>query len=168
MEKIWKPVVGYEDYFSISSEGDVYSHRTDRILKQTIHKNGYYLLSTYLNGRKSKSVCFRVHRLVAQAFIPNPENKPHVNHLDGNKLNNAVDNLEWCTPQENVRHAYDTGLISTPLKGVDNPLCKLTTEDLEYIKKVYKPHCRKYGSRALARKFSISHSQILRHIEYNL
>ena len=74
-----------------------------KILKPTIRNNGYYFVTIQ---RKQ----YMVHRLVAQTFIPNPENKPQVNHIDGNKKNNQVDNLEWCTAKENTIHAYSIGL----------------------------------------------------------
>lgn len=69
---------------------------------------GYVAVHLYKNSR-----CYRflVHRLLAEAFIPNPLNKPFINHIDGNRENNSLDNLEWCTHQENIQHAYDTGLV---------------------------------------------------------
>ena len=81
-----------------------------KILKPNFNKmNGY--LSVYVKNKDGKYRYCYVHRLVAQAFIPNPENKKEVNHLDGNKLNNCVDNLEWVTREENIRHAFDNELI---------------------------------------------------------
>lgn len=74
----------------------------DRALKQIEVKRGYLVVNLYID-RKLKQ--FRVHRLVASAFINNPENKPHINHKDGNPKNNHVNNLEWCTPKENVNHS---------------------------------------------------------------
>ena len=80
---------------------------TARIMPQTIQRTGYYAVMLWL-GNKSK--CATVHRLVAEAFIPNPDNLPCINHKDGDKLNNQVTNLEWCTYQENMQHAVRTGL----------------------------------------------------------
>lgn len=80
---------------------------TARIMPQTIQRTGYYAVMLWL-GNKSK--CAKVHRLVAEAFIPNPDNLPCINHKDGDKLNNQVTNLEWCTYQENMQHAVRTGL----------------------------------------------------------
>ena len=107
----WRDVVGYEKYFKISNKGNVFSKRSNKVLKLHTHPNGYYIFSTHLDGRKSKAICFKVHRLVAKAFIDNPENKPVVNHIDGVKLNNNVNNLEWCTHKDNTKHAILMGLV---------------------------------------------------------
>lgn len=76
-----------------------------------------------------KNICFKVHRLVAEAFIPNPGRKPEVNHKDGNKANNRIENLEWCTNKENISHAIDYGLI-VGKRGIDNCNAKLTMEQV--------------------------------------
>ena len=78
------------------------------MLKQTLNSHGYYCVTITLKNHKQKVV--QVHRLIAQTFIPNPKNKPQVNHKDGNKLNNDVSNLEWVTVQENIVHAFENGL----------------------------------------------------------
>lgn len=98
--------------FFITADSKVISLKTKRILKQTINKNGYYTISTYPEGRGSKAVCYRVHRLLAMEFVSNPDNKPFVNHKDGKKLNNSISNLEWVTNQENTTHAHSTGLCN--------------------------------------------------------
>lgn len=107
LEEIWKPVVGWEGRYEVSSLGRVRSISTKWhrgiIRKFHIRGTGYYHV-TFTRGNKSYN--FYVHRLVAQAFIPNPENKPEVNHKDGNKLNNTVENLEWATYTENILHSY--------------------------------------------------------------
>lgn len=100
-----KPITGFENY-TISESGKVNNGRKD--LKTFQNQGGYECLKlTDVGGNKKH---FTLHRLVATHFIPNPENKPEVNHLDGNKSNNSVDNLEWCTSSENKRHARDNGL----------------------------------------------------------
>jgi hypothetical protein len=110
-DETWLPVTGYEGMYEVSNHARVRSldrnGRKGRILKQTIFNTGYYHVSLSIgNVRPNK----RVHRLMMLAFAPNPENLPHINHIDGNKLNNAMDNLEWCTPKHNTRHAFATRL----------------------------------------------------------
>lgn len=77
-------------------------------MKLSINNSGYVQISLFQNGKRKPVL---VHRLVAENFLENKENKPYVNHIDGNKLNNKMDNLEWCTCQENINHAYQKGLI---------------------------------------------------------
>ena len=156
--EIWKDVVGYESIFSISNYGRVYSKRTNKILKQVRNKFGYLTIPTKINY---VNYCFRVHRLVAEAFLENPDNKPEVNHKDGNKENNCQVNLEWCTGSENVKHSYDTGL-RTAKSGFDNYGSKLTPEQVDYIRENYKPYCRTNGARALAKILDVHHTQVSR------
>lgn len=157
----FRDVIGYEDLFQVSNIGRVLSKRTNKILKQVVSKTGYYIFATKIGGRSGKDVCFKVHRLVAQAFIPNELAKPQVNHKDGDKLNNSVDNLEWATASENVKHAFRTGLASNK-KSVDSLLSKLTRQDVDYIKLVYIPRSKEFGARALGRKLGVCHSTIMR------
>lgn len=107
---LWKPVQGYEGLYEVSNTGEVKSTfygKNPRILKKSKTSTGYCKVELYKN-KKRKSL--RVHRLVAIAFIPNIDNKPNINHIDGNPLNNNVINLEWCTQKENVIHAIEIGL----------------------------------------------------------
>lgn len=161
MERVeeWRDVVGYEEHFQVSNKGRIFSKRTNKILALGVNKKGYSVLSTRIGGRNGICKCFRVHILVAKAFIPNPHNKPIVNHKDGNKLNNEDWNLEWATYSENSKHAYENGL-TIPLKGKDKVQSKLTEEDVRYIRSVYKPYDKKYGARILADKYGVSHTII--------
>ena len=102
--------------------------------------------------------CFNVHRLVAQAFIPNPENKPFVNHIDGNKHNNCVENLEWSDALENARHAIRTGLKK--IDGTFNVNAKFNAEEIKEIREIYKPRDKKFGQAALAKKYGVHHDTI--------
>lgn len=101
------PLKGFEHDYSIAKDGTILSLLTDQIVKPSVNSNGYLKVTLHKDG----STCTRqVHILVAQQFIPNPDNLPVVNHIDGNKQNPNVTNLEWCTQQENVIHAHKTGL----------------------------------------------------------
>lgn len=105
MQEEWRDVLGFEKYYQVSSFGRVKSllHKKPRILKQQFIGRGYLCVHLRHLGMDAPSTL--VHRLVAQAFIPNPEGKPQVNHIDGDKTNNRVDNLEWATAQENLLHS---------------------------------------------------------------
>ncbi len=153
----WKDVVGYENYFMVSDLGRVYSKRTSKILKQTISKTGYSTFATKIGGRKGKSRCFKVHRLVAEAFVFNFENKPFVNHKDGNKLNNVSENLEWCTKSENTIHALEKGLL-IPLRMEESPHAKLDMIRAEKIRLEYSEE--KITHRELAKKYKVGKTTI--------
>ena len=132
----WRDVVGYENYFKVSNKGNIFSKRSNKVLKLCTHKSGYVLFTTRLEGRNGKSLCFKVHRLVAVAFINNPENKPIINHIDSNRSNNNVTNLEWCTYKENVSHCIMMGRF--PYRyGKDNHQTKLSVEDVVFIRENY-------------------------------
>lgn len=163
MVTIWKDVVGYEEYFSISSCGKVYSKRTKKELVLGMSKTGYKVLNTRIGGRKGVCKCFKIHRLVADAFVPKTtEERVFVNHIDGDKLNNDYRNLEWCTIAENNSHARLMGLSSSAhLLDLNRVNRKLSDEDVLFIRKNYKPYCKENGSRALSRKYSVSHNVVL-------
>lgn len=101
-----KTIMGFEEYL-ITTCGKVWSLKSKRFLKNQTDRYGYYYVHLQTKGKEKK---YKIHRLVALAYIPNPENKPQVNHIDGNKLNNSVSNLEWVTAKENTEHAWKTGL----------------------------------------------------------
>jgi len=139
----WKDIEGYEGIYKISNLGEVKSLER----KSAFNRNGKSFFRTYhekilkpaLSGSTSDKylvVCLcknkrshtnKIHRLIAKAFILNPENKRCVNHIDGNKTNNHISNLEWCTHSENMKHAYKIGLATSPMLGrfgKDHPLHK--------------------------------------------
>ena len=108
----WKPIQEFNGEYEVSNIGRVRSMKrykgvVGRIMPQTIQRKGYYAVTFWMNN---KAYCRKVHRLVIEAFTPNPDSLPCINHIDGNKLNNHVSNLEWCTYQANMQHAVRTGL----------------------------------------------------------
>lgn len=121
--EIWRDVVGYEGRYQASDLGNIKSLISNKILKPRIDKNGYFKVILYTgNGDKKE---FRLHRLIAETFIPNPENLPCVNHIDEDKTNNAVDNLEWCTVAYN--NTYGTRLERMS-KTRSKPIIQLSLE----------------------------------------
>lgn len=117
MEEIWKDIENYEGLYQVSNLGNVKSFprngtiKQERILKQTIDNNGYLIVGLHKNN-KAKKVC--VHWLVANAFIPKEKEHKVINHIDGNKLNNKLFNLERCTQSHNVKESYRLGLEVPP------------------------------------------------------
>lgn len=161
-----KPIKELEDLYEIDENGNVYSlprikrtPTTEFLSKEKIlkpYKNCWgYLLVDMRKGNKRYIKC--VHRLVAETFIPNPDNKPQVNHIDGNKNNNCVTNLEWCTCSENQFHAFENGLKP---KNFDHPFSKFSEKDIKYIRENYIPNKRGNGIRTLAKKFGVCDSTI--------
>lgn len=106
--------------YRIEKDGRIYSLRRNKYLIPKLNHDGYLRIQIWDKGKCS---FVAIHRLVAQEYIPNPENKPFVNHINGNKRDNRVENLEWCTQKENIHHAFKTGLAhkQEPNTG---PLCK--------------------------------------------
>lgn len=124
MKEIWKDIKEYEGLYQISNTGKVRSFLTNKLLKLAINHKGYKVTYLYKNGKRKT---ISVHRLVAINFILNPHNYPQVNHIDGNKQNNNMDNLEWCDNDYNQRHAQKNGLnLTCPIR-----LLKVT-EQLEF------------------------------------
>lgn len=103
-EEIWKEIAGFEGLYAVSSKGRVKNLKSGKVLKNLVNTHGYARVGL-CNGNGTKRKMIRVHRLVAQAFIPNPNGLPQVNHIDEDKTNNNVSNLEWCTASQNTRHS---------------------------------------------------------------
>lgn len=157
--EVWKSIDGYEGLYEVSNNGQVRSldrydsmgrFRPGKVLKQCFDGKGNYL-HVNLCG---KSV--NVHRLVAKAFIDNPHNYKEINHIDEDKTNNHVLNLEWCTHKYN--NTYGSKVDST--KGVNNPRSKLTEIDIVEIRRLYTPHSKRYGAKALAERYGVSYHYI--------
>ena len=152
MNEIWKPIEFADGYY-VSNLGRIKSTRRNRelILKLSHTKDGYVKCGITIHGSSCR---FRVNRLVAEAFIPNLENKPTVNHKDGNKDNNRASNLEWMTRSEQMEHAYSLGL-KKPMRGTSHSKSKLTEEDVRWIRQHYKARDKEYGMFALAKRFNV-------------
>ena len=136
--EIWKDIKGYENYYQVSNYGRIKSKARirkgkqkqfyltkEKILRAHVNKKRGYV--QILLTKKAEQRLYLCHRLVAEAFIPNPNNYSEINHIDGNKQNNYVKNLEWCTHSENIKHAYNKSLI---------PETKNRPKGLKYKKEV--------------------------------
>lgn len=165
MSETWKAIAGYEGYFSVSDLGRIRSetrtvpHKrhgsvtyTGKMLSPTITERGanrYCLINLTKDG-KGKS--WLVHRLVAAAFVDNPNDQNVVNHIDGDGTNNRASNLEWISAQENTEHAYRLGLAKGNV-GIKNPSAKLTVDDVRAIKELIREG--QMTQRAIAEKFGV-------------
>ena len=169
--EVYVNIRGYEGYYQVSNYGNVRSldrvikEKTGkpqtlkgRVLKQRINPGGYYYVGLGKNGSKAT---FAIHQLVAQAFIPNPKNKKTVNHMDGNKLNNSVANLEWSTYSENLEHAYKAGLrqaVKSSEVASKNYKRKLTEQQVREIKRLLA--AGNLTHKEIATKFGVARSTI--------
>lgn len=131
-----KSVLGFKKFFWVSEDGILVSRRTKKILSQTLSETGYWTHATKIGGRNGRAICFKIHRLVAEVFVPNLNNKPFVNHINGIKTDNRYTNLEWCTAQENTIHAHSIGLIKH-VEGENVGSSKLTNNDAIIIRDLY-------------------------------
>lgn len=178
-ELVWKDVAGFEGFYKVSENGDILSlarvdtyinqgtlvkrNRSEKMLTHKVSRTGY---ATYHLRDATRDIESwpSAHRLVAIAFIPNIDNKPYINHKDGDKLNNHYSNLEWCTAQENTQHAYDNGLAKSVIykftkRLEDSPQTKLKNVDIPVIKQL------KLGGwtyDAIAKKFGVGLSSIFK------
>lgn len=166
-EEKWRPVIGYENIYDVSSIGRIRSISKplkrkkrdrilihNRILKPSVHPCGYRQV---VLSKNKKQKTLRVHRIVAMAFIQNENNLPFVNHKDGNTGNNIVENLEWCTPKENTLHSYrELGRI--PIHGETHNKAKLSNKDVIEIRRKYVPY--KYSFDKLGKEFRVDPSAI--------
>ena len=142
MQEIYKAVPGFEGYYEVSNLGNVkslghYNNRKPKILTQdnSKGKSGIYKrVKLYKDGKCTR---FLVHRLVALVFIPNPENKPEVNHIDNDTTNNVVTNLEWCTHSENMLHSHKQGRQDKALKAAAKARAKAAKLKAETKYKAY-------------------------------
>jgi hypothetical protein len=151
----WRDVPGFEGRYQVSDQGRVKTfcrHAEGRIMHPTLLSSGY--LQACLTSPNGAQVRYRLHRLVALVFIPNPDNLPEVDHLDCDKQNCAAANLEWVTSQENMRRAAQNGLM---LRGEKNHKARLTAADVSVIRG---DALAGVGVRALAARYGVHRNTI--------
>ena len=162
MKEKWTDIKNYENCYQVSNLGNIRSLPRNgtikhiRILKPYIDNHGYYIVTLSCKNIKKT---YKIHRIVAETFINNPNNKTQINHIDGNKLNNNINNLEWCTILENNIHARENNLKPDD-SGINNANSKFTKKDINYIRNMYIKGDKIYGCIALANKFKVSKSTI--------
>ena len=145
---MWKECKMCTSYL-VSTEGEVKHKKTNKILKPKIDKDGYLSVGLSMGARGQRKMVF-IHRLVAEAYVPNPYDKPLVKHIDNNKNNNKYTNLIWITEQEAVSKKSNKGSASYN--------AKLTDFQILYCRMVYIPRDKEFGCVALAKKFGVSKS----------
>lgn len=159
----WRDVVDenneYKRTYQISNYGRARSFKQGKVKLLEIqddHDNGYLYICFYSNGKRDFANTL-IHIIVAKAFVPNPDNKPQVNHHDGNKKNNCAWNLEWVTPSENINHAYELGLAKS---GCEHCRAVLTPEQVREIRHDCVLGDLEHGIKYFARKFNVSDNVI--------
>jgi NUMOD4 motif len=134
--EIWKPIAGYEGIYEVSDQGRIKrvapadNSYPGKILAGGLDKDGYRILLLYKNGKRKT---FKAHRLVAEHFVPNPNNLPQVNHQNAVKTDNSANNLEWCSCQHNISHAVSKGLWNAA-KGANHGNSKLAEDQVIEIR----------------------------------
>jgi hypothetical protein len=159
MIETWKNIIGFDGEYQVSNLGRIKSlkkNKLEKLLSQCNHTNGYKYVSLSKNGVAKH---YYVHRLVAESFLLNSDNKLEVNHIDGDKTNNHVENLQWVTRQENVKHEFDNGYGYVPnLKGENHGSSKLKESQVINIYIAY--HKDNIRISDLSKKYNISESAI--------
>ncbi len=160
MQENWLPILGYEGFYEVSDCGRVRRVKggrgsvAGRILTCKVAPNGYQHVDLSIRDKKTR---FLIHRLVATAFIGVPEFGAEVNHKDGCKTNNKIENLEWVTRGQNLSHAYRTSLKKHhDVRGANNPRARLTDAQVEEIRGLK----GKLGQRAIAKRYNVSRTTI--------
>lgn len=151
-----KDVKGFEGNYTVNENGDVFSTRSGEKLAP-VQVGGKYWYVHLCNGKKHTKLV-RIHRVVAEAFLERKIGCDQVNHINGDKSDNRVANLEWCTGLQNMAHAIEKGLFRT--SGENNPSAKLTCDQVEEIRKIYRRGDAVYGTRGLGKKYGVSNVMI--------
>lgn len=159
----WRDIPGYEGLYRISKSGKIVSYpkqrnRREVELKPRFTWDGYFTVGLWKNGSQKT---YKIHKLVAMTFIPNPNGFPVINHIDGCKTNNDVSNLEWCTRSDNDHHAFKMGLRTSPFAKE----AKLTKEDVKYIRQNHRIHGAYPSASDLSKQFGVSKACIYSVIE---
>lgn len=163
---MWKTIPAFGGRYEASEHGEIRHSLNKNIRKARLNKFGYLQMNFSRNDGTGKSDTVLIHRLIALTFIPNPDNLPEVNHIDGNKQNNNVDNLEWCDKSENQLHAHRLGL-SYVYHGEKHPCAKFTNEQAKQIRKLYNEE--HISQQKIADFFNVSQStigRIIRGVRY--
>ena len=176
----WLPAEGFEGYYEVSNYGRIkglaYTYvmptghpaiRPERILVNQQGKTGYWVVMMRNRSNPNNKVkCVKIHRLIAKAFIPNPDNLPCINHIDGNSFNNEISNLEWCTHKQNIQHAFRIGLVPKVM-GEKTTNAKLTEEQVLFIynsNKCYKDLMKMFNVTSSSCIYSIKSGRTWSHL----
>jgi hypothetical protein len=157
-----KDVEGFEGKYAVTQDGRVWSYpkhgRKGSWMKQSINNTGKgYCRVDLFDGHSNRKPCL-VHRLVAKAFIPNPNDYPYINHKNGDTQDNRVENLEWCTQKMNCQHAFRTGLSKMPcLSGEKHPMASITEDDVREVRRMNK---HGFGDTKISQKLGITRSVV--------
>lgn len=154
MNEVVKEIKGFNGKYIISNTGEVKNVVTNKILTPGTTKFGYKRVNLRTPEGKCKS--YFIHRLVAMNFIPNPNNYPEVNHIDCDRTNNNVNNLEWVNREQNIRHSFRTGNKSN--KGIKNPNAKLNTADVIAIRAMH--NTGRFSNVAISKMFNIGSTSV--------
>lgn len=149
MVEVWKSIPGYEDQYEASTYGRIRSLprngtiKTKRVLSLNHKNSGYIDVTLNKDGKRTTT---HVHQLIAKTFIDNPENKPQVNHINGDKTDNRIENLEWATSRENIRHKFDALGYKVVRHGMKPVMCVETGEVFDAIKSAEREYGNSFGA----------------------